>query len=74
MKREQSDERHMQYASPSCFIIVAILLFLSGKSNSFAISSFYSASQYAHKKENNSKERENLNEDHFGVVENRIID
>lgn len=40
MKREQSDERHMQYASPSCFIIVAILLFLSGKSNSLAISSF----------------------------------
>lgn len=40
MNREQSDERQTQYASPSCFIIVAILLFLSGKSNSLAISSF----------------------------------
>lgn len=31
----------MQYASSSCFIIVAILLFRSGNSNSFAISSFW---------------------------------
>lgn len=41
MKREQSDDRQMQYASSSCFIIVAILLFRSGSSNSFAISSFF---------------------------------
>lgn len=40
MKREQSEERQIQYASSSCFMIVAILLLRSGSSNSLAISSF----------------------------------
>lgn len=37
IKRELSEERHRQYVSPSCFIIVAILLWRSGRSNCRAI-------------------------------------
>lgn len=41
MNREESLLRQMQYDWSSCFMIVAILLFLSGRSNCLAISAFW---------------------------------
>jgi hypothetical protein len=40
INRELSELLQIQYACPSCFNRVAILLFLSGNINCFAISSF----------------------------------
>lgn len=46
MNRELSDERHRQYAWPSCFRSVAILDFRSGSSNCRAISSLCKIGKY----------------------------